>query len=52
MQRNVDTNIPAASIGLFLDLYILIVPIIGVWGLNMPLNRKIGVILTFLSGLV
>ncbi|CAG8956288.1 hypothetical protein HYFRA_00003668 [Hymenoscyphus fraxineus] len=43
-------SVPQSSIGLVLDLYILVVPILGVAGLKMSARRKTGLVLIFLSG--
>lgn len=40
-----------ASLGLIIDVYILTLPIIGVKNLRINRKKKIGIILTFLSGL-
>lgn len=40
-----------ASLGLIIDVYILAIPIIGVQKLRINRRKKIGIILTFLSGL-
>lgn len=50
LQTTVDMSVPQSAIGLGIDLYILIIPIIAVSKLTMSLKRKIGVILIFLSG--
>lgn len=41
---------PIGPVSLGLDLYILILPIAGVAKLQMPLRRKLGVVLMFLTG--
>ena len=44
--------LPQSCVGLVIDVYILILPIIGVSKLQMPLRRKIGVIIVFLSAIM
>lgn len=46
------TSIPIASGSLVLDLYIFLLPIAGIWNLNMSLQRKIGVGVVFMTGLM
>lgn len=45
-------SVPQAIIGLITDLYILSIPIIGVWRLNLSAKRKVGVLLIFFSGIM
>lgn len=45
-------TIPIASGSLVLDLYIFLLPIAGIWNLNMSLQRKLGVIVMFMTGLM
>ncbi|KAF2475219.1 uncharacterized protein BDR25DRAFT_340071 [Lindgomyces ingoldianus] len=52
MHRQLQMSVPQSSIGLVIDLYILLIPIIGVYGLRMSTKRKVGVMLIFLSGLM
>ena len=40
-------GVPQSVVGLAIDLYILILPILGVMKLQMPNKRKIGIILVF-----
>ncbi|KAF2121687.1 hypothetical protein BDV96DRAFT_627957 [Lophiotrema nucula] len=49
-KRTLQLSVPQSIIGLIIDLYILLIPVIGVSGLKLSLKRKIGVILIFLSG--
>ncbi|KAL2038596.1 hypothetical protein N7G274_008644 [Stereocaulon virgatum] len=42
-------NIPQSCGGPVIDLYILVLPILGVIRLQMPIRRKVGVILIFMS---
>ena len=51
-QGTLALSIPQAVIGLTIDLYILILPIIAVSKLHLPTQRKIGVIAIFMSGLL
>lgn len=50
MKAVLSMSVPQSVFGLVVDLCILLIPIVGVWGLNMSLKRKIGVILIFFSG--
>lgn len=43
-------SVPVAAVGLGIDVYLLILPIIAVMGLQLPTGRKIGVVLVFLTG--
>lgn len=52
MQKELKLSVPQSIIGLVIDLYILVIPIIGVYDLTMTTKRKIGVMLIFLSGLM
>lgn len=45
-------SIPLATVGLGIDLYILILPVAGVMQLHMPAQRKIGVCIIFGTGLL
>ncbi|PVI00772.1 hypothetical protein DM02DRAFT_707333 [Periconia macrospinosa] len=45
-------SIPQSTIGLAVDLYILYIPIMSVYGLNLSWKRRIGVMLVFLSGIM
>lgn len=45
-------SIPLPAVGLGLDLYILILPMIGIWNLQLSFRRKIGVGLMFLTAIV
>ena len=44
--------LPASAVGLGIDLYILILPIEGVMQLHMPIRRKLGVCIIFLTGIL
>lgn len=48
----VNTIIALGYFNVFSDLYILILPISGVMGLNLQPKRKIGVVLIFMTGLL
>lgn len=52
MHKELKLSVPQSIVGLVIDLYILIIPIIGVYDLTMTTKRKIGVMLIFLSGLM
>ena len=49
-QSNLTGPLPA--VGLAIDVYILVIPLIGISGLNMPTRRKIGVALVFLTAIM
>ena len=44
-------SIPVAAVGLGIDVYLLILPIMGVMHLQLPTRRKIGVVLIFMTGI-
>ena len=50
--RSTTLLIPTPSVGLIIDLAILILPIIAVMQLQLPTRRKAGVILIFMTGLL
>lgn len=50
MHKELSLSVPQSVVGLVIDLYILIIPIIGVYGLRLSTKRKIGVMLIFFSG--
>lgn len=43
-------SVPLASVGLGIDVYLLVLPITAVMQLQMSIPRKIGVVLIFLTG--
>lgn len=43
-------SVPFAAISLFFDFYVLILPIVGVWQLQMSNRRKFAVALVFMTG--
>ena len=45
-------SIPQSAVGLVIDLYILILPIVAVSKLQMATRRKVGIILIFTTGLL
>lgn len=51
-QLSLDVAVPQAVVGLAIDIYILVLPIIAVSQLNLPKRQKIGVILIFMTGLL
>ena len=51
-QLDIELSILQACVNLFLDLYILVLPIVAVAKLQMAARRKIGIILIFMTGLV
>lgn len=48
--RTIPLGVVAAWIDAFSDVYILVLPIVGVWSLHLPLRKKVGVLLIFMSG--
>ena len=49
-QDEIRQAIPQAAISVVIDVYILVLPIYGVWQLQLSKERKIGVSLVFLTG--
>ena len=47
-----DTAVPQSVVGLAIDIYILILPIIAVSRLQLPTRQKLGVMLIFMTGLL
>ena len=47
-----NTGVATACFGIISDFYLLLLPIFGVWQLQMPTRRKIGVIVVFATGLL
>ena len=45
-------SMPMASVGLVIDLFILVIPIVAVLGLQIPTSRRIGVLCIFMFGLL
>lgn len=45
-------SIPQSAVGLAIDVFILMLPIVAVSELQMPIRRKIGVLLIFMTGLL
>ncbi|MCJ1405114.1 hypothetical protein MMC11_008340 [Xylographa trunciseda] len=43
---------PIPAIGLAGDIYILVIPLVGIYGLQLPMRRKIGVAMVFLTGVL
>ena len=50
-KHEIDYAVPQAAVGLVIDLYVLLLPIVVVSRLQLPLRRKIGVILIFMTGI-
>ena len=48
----INFSVPQSAVGLVIDLYILILPIVAVSKLQMGTRRKVGVILIFTTGLL
>ena len=51
-QRVIKLSVPIASIGLVVDVLLLILPSVAVYKLQLHLRRKIGLMLIFGTGLV
>ncbi len=45
-------SLPQSGVGLAIDIYVLILPMMGVTRLQMPFRRKLGVMLIFLSAIL
>ncbi|KAI9711710.1 MAG: hypothetical protein M1820_001854 [Bogoriella megaspora] len=50
--EQVHMSVPLAAVGVVLDLYILVLPFVGVWKLQLSTQRKLGVGLVFTTGLI
>ena len=48
--KQTQMSVPLAAISVFLDFYILILPFVGVWKLQLSTERKLGVALIFMTG--
>lgn len=51
IQQSVKLAYPVSSVSLFMDVYIFVLPIVGVAKLKLSRRRKFGVIIVFLTGL-
>jgi hypothetical protein len=51
-KKALDMTIPIASGSLFLDIYILIIPIIAIWGLQLETMKKLRVCVVFGTGIM
>ena len=47
---NIHYSVPQSGVGLVIDIYILILPIVAVSELQMATRRKVGIILIFATG--
>jgi len=52
LRFNLPISLARSCVGLAFDLYILVLPIVGVSKLQMPTRRKIGVIVIFMSAIL
>lgn len=43
-------SVPFAAISMVIDLYILVLPIVGVWQLQLPTRQKFAVAVVFMTG--
>ncbi|KAF7502304.1 hypothetical protein GJ744_006147 [Endocarpon pusillum] len=50
--KGVQVGVPLSALGLVLDLYIFVLPISVVFKLQIPMARKLGVALVFMTGLL
>ena len=50
--KEANLSIPLPAVGLALNLYILVIPLIGIYNLQIPIRRKIGVAMVFLTAIV
>ena len=50
--KSITVSIPMAAVGFAIDLYILILPIAGVYQLKLSTRRKIEVSLVFMTGIL
>ena len=50
--HSLEMSVPQSAVGLAIDIYILVLPIIAVAQLQLPTRRKIGVSLIFMTGLL
>ena len=48
--KTIPLGVVQGAIGAAIDFYILFVPIRGIWQLQLPLQRKIGILTIFFSG--
>ncbi|KAI9691510.1 MAG: hypothetical protein M1822_007581 [Bathelium mastoideum] len=48
--KQTQMSVPLAAISVFLDFYILILPFVGVWKLQLSTERKLGVAIIFMTG--
>ena len=49
---NVKLAQAQSAVGILIDLFVLVLPVIGVSKLQMPLRRKIGVAIVFMSAIL
>lgn len=49
---DLDVSVPQSCVGLVIDLYILVLPILGVAKLQIPTRRKVGVMWIFMSAIM
>jgi len=48
--KSIKMAVPFTIIGLVIDLYILVIPIIGISGLRISKQKKVGIMIILLSG--
>lgn len=49
---SIAISIPAGVVGLFTDIWLVLLPLPAVFALQMPLSRKIGVSCVFMTGIL
>jgi hypothetical protein len=49
-QKSIEMAVPFTIIGLVIDLYILLVPIMGISGRSIARKKKVGIMIILLSG--
>lgn len=50
--QDLTLSLPSAAISVVIDLYILVLPLIGIWTVRLNVKRKLGVSVIFLTGLM
>lgn len=44
--------VPTGAIGLAVDIYLFVLPLKAIWGVQLPRIKKVGVIVVFMTGLM
>ena len=45
-------SVPISAIGLGIDTVLLVIPVVAVVGLQLPIKRKIGILIIFMFGIL